>query len=110
MLTPYSRVAFQGWEGLTYYDVSAIVNPNDHSGVKEMFPASELEVEVKASFSGCPHFPCNKAYYLPDDIQTVTTKSTDLIVTLGNPPSSLDAREEEHKLVARHYVLGKLSA
>ncbi|SPN97670.1 related to dnase1 protein [Cephalotrichum gorgonifer] len=73
------EVAFQGWNDLTYFDVSAIVNPLDHVGVKEMWPA-----ESKTPTSGCKVFPCNNAYYLPDDIQTKTTTEVDLVCTLGN--------------------------
>ncbi|KAF4779966.1 DNase1 protein [Colletotrichum scovillei] len=73
------EVAFNGWNGLTYFDVSAIVNPNDHNGVKKMWPASGDE-----PVSGCDWWPCNNAYYLPDDVQTKVTSETDLICTLGN--------------------------
>src|SRR5262245_31534963 len=37
------EVTFQGYMGMTYFDVSAIVNPNDHQGVKEMYPASGFQ-------------------------------------------------------------------
>ncbi|KAI1771933.1 hypothetical protein F4818DRAFT_444930 [Hypoxylon cercidicola] len=105
-----AEVTFQGWNDLTYFDVSAIVNGNDKNGVKQMYPASQLSALVKEAVSGCLVFPCNTAYYQPDEVQTVTTKETDLIVTLGNTPSDLAAREAQPQLVARHYVLGKLSA
>ncbi|KAL7625371.1 hypothetical protein AAE478_004588 [Parahypoxylon ruwenzoriense] len=105
-----AEVTFQGWNDLTYFDVSAIVNPSDHNGVKQMYPAAEMETKDKATVSGCLIFPCATAYYLPDDIQTVTTKETDLVVTLGNSASDLAARETAPKLVPRNYVLGKLSA
>lgn len=75
-----------------------------------MFPATQLESKIKALVSGCLVFPCATAYYLPDDVQTVTTKETDLIVTLGDSASDVAAREAQPELVARHYVLGKLSA
>ncbi|GKT49209.1 uncharacterized protein ColSpa_09390 [Colletotrichum spaethianum] len=73
------EVAFNGWNGLTYFDVSAIVNPNDHNGVKKMWPANGA-----LPISGCDFFPCNNAYYLPDDVQTKVTSETDLVCTLGN--------------------------
>ncbi|RYO86743.1 hypothetical protein DL766_001603 [Monosporascus sp. MC13-8B] len=102
-----AEAAFQGWGGLTYYDVSAIVDPNDHDGVKEMYPASQAGAEVKSSFSGCKVFPCPTAYYLPDDIQTVSTDETDLIVTVGNYGDQ-ERREEDAKYHSRNFVLGKL--
>jgi hypothetical protein len=72
------ELLFGGWMGFTYFDVSAIVNPNDKNGVKEMWPANTKEPK-----SGCENFPCNNAYYLPDDIQTKVTHETDIITTLG---------------------------
>ncbi|CAI4213835.1 unnamed protein product [Parascedosporium putredinis] len=94
-----SAVAFQGWNGLTYFDVSAIINANDHVGVKEMWPKSSA-----SPTSGCKTFPCNNAYYLPDDVQTKTTSETDLVCTLGGSGSS---KREEGENVKRDYVLGK---
>ncbi|KAJ0165830.1 hypothetical protein CTA2_9798 [Colletotrichum tanaceti] len=73
------EVAFNGWNGLTYFDVSAIVDPSDHDGVKKMWPASGSD-----PISGCDSFPCPNAYYLPDDVQTKVTSETDLICTLGS--------------------------
>ncbi|KAI8630340.1 hypothetical protein F5Y19DRAFT_60509 [Xylariaceae sp. FL1651] len=102
-----AEVTFQGWMGLTYFDVSAIVNPNDLNGVKELFPASEKAVQEKVAVSGCALFPCPKVYYHPDDIQTVTSLETDLICTLGNPPETVVSREVETELVSRKFVLGK---
>jgi hypothetical protein len=73
------EVQFDGWNGLTYFDVSAIVHPGDHDNVKQMWP-----VNSKSPMSGCEVFPCNNAYYLPDDIQTKVTSEVDLIQTLGS--------------------------
>lgn len=72
------EVTFGGWGGLTYFDVSAIVNPADHDNVKQMWP-----VKAHEPMSGCEVFPCNNAYYLPDDVQTKVTEEVDLISTLG---------------------------
>lgn len=72
------EVTFQGWNGVTYFDVSAIVDAHDHVGVKQMWPK-----EAKKPISGCEVFPCDTAYYLPDDVQTQTTEETDLVCTLG---------------------------
>jgi hypothetical protein len=72
------EVLFGGWMGFTYFDVSAIVDPNDKNGVKQMWPAS-----TNTPLSGCENFPCDNAYYLPDDVQTKVTQEVDLITTLG---------------------------
>lgn len=75
--------AFNGWGGNTFFDVSAIVNPTDGDGVKKIWPVDDLE-----PFSGCDLFPCNFAYYLPDDVQTKASTKTDFYCTLGNPGSN----------------------
>jgi hypothetical protein len=95
------EVAFNGWNGMTYFDVSAIVNPNDHVGVKEMFPAASYN-----PVSGCKYWPCNNAYYLPDDVQTKTTYEADLICTLGHEDGNSKREVEESENVARSFVLG----
>ena len=71
--------AFNAWGGHTFFDVSAIVNPNDWDGVKKIWPVNDPE-----PFSGCDLFPCNFVYYLPDDIQTKATQTTDFFCTLGS--------------------------
>jgi hypothetical protein len=83
------EVAFNGWNDITFFDVSAIVNPNDHHGVKEMWPANG-----EKPTSGCTVFPCNNAYYVWDDVQTKATQETDLICTLGD--GNLTKRSVEH--------------
>ncbi|KAI2466530.1 hypothetical protein F4781DRAFT_350503 [Annulohypoxylon bovei var. microspora] len=104
-----AEFTFQGWNDFTYFDVSAIVNPADTVGVKQIFPASQLESTIKTLVSGCRLFPCATAYYAPQDVQTVTTTETDLIVTLGSAANVASRDVEPGTLVARHYVLGKLS-
>ena len=97
--------AFNAWGGITFFDVSAIVNPNDHDGVKKIWPLSDPE-----PFSGCDVFPCNAAYYLPDDIQTKATQDTDFYCTLGTPKRVLSERssvESDSPSFSRDLVLGK---
>lgn len=72
------EVNFNSWGGLTYFDVSAIVDENDHSGVYMMYP-----VDTESPVSGCTSFLCDTLYRLPDDIQTKATTSTHLVTTLG---------------------------
>jgi hypothetical protein len=73
------EVQFGGWNGLTYFDVSAIVDPSDHDNVKQMWPAVSL-----SPMSGCENFPCDNCYWLPDDVQTKVTNEVDLWTTLGS--------------------------
>ncbi|KAH6611235.1 dnase1 [Trichoderma cornu-damae] len=84
------EIAFSSWNGLTYFDVSAIVDPNDKDNVKQIFPAESYE-----PMSGCVNFPCNNAYYLPDDVQTKATQECDLICTLGSGSIGYTFAEEQ---------------
>jgi len=73
------EVRFNGFAGATYFDVSAIVAPNDAEGVKMIMPKNSDE-----PVSGCQTFPCSNAYNKWDDIATLSTPDTDLICLLGN--------------------------
>lgn len=78
------EVTFDGYDGATYFDVSAIVNSNDNQGVKQLFPAG-----INKPISGCQSFPCANVYRKADDLQTVSTYSKDLICLLGNNQNNL---------------------
>jgi len=73
------EVSFNGYAGMTYFDVSAIDMPDDHSGVHRIWGVGDAD-----NVSGCVNFPCNDAYYHPDDVQTKATAATDLICTLDS--------------------------
>jgi hypothetical protein len=99
------EVAFNAWNDITFFDVSAIVNPNDHVGIKQLWPAS-----AAIPTSGCVVFPCDNAYYVWNDAQTKSTGESDLICTLGT--GYLEARTEEEAespSFKRDFVLGKWS-
>lgn len=81
------EVTFGGWNGKTYFDVSAIVDPNDKNNVKQMWPKTGA-----SPMSGCEQFPCDNAYWLPDDVQTKVTEEVDLITTLGSGASPYKAK------------------
>lgn len=89
------EIAWNGWEGNHYFDVSAIVNPDDHNGVKMMYPK-----ESKSPLSGCQTFPCSNAYNQPDDIQTLSTTEDTIVCLVGNLSSS---KKRSHP---RHFVTG----
>ncbi|KAH6720491.1 hypothetical protein BKA61DRAFT_235764 [Leptodontidium sp. MPI-SDFR-AT-0119] len=72
------EVRFDGFAGATYFDVSAIVNPDDINGVKEIFP-----LHSSIPVSGCQTFPCNNAYNKWDDIATLSTDGSELVCLLG---------------------------
>lgn len=73
-----AEFTYDGWNDIHYFDVSAIVDPNDVDNVSEMWPAND-----PSNTSGCKKFPCDNVYVLPDDVQTKTTKESHIIVTLG---------------------------
>jgi len=70
---------FNGFAGATYFDVSAIVNPNDGEGVKMVFPMNSA-----TPISGCQKFPCSNAYNSWDDVATLSTDDSELVILLGN--------------------------
>lgn len=105
-----AEFAFNSWGGLTYFDVSAIVDPTDVDNVSEIFPAAKPASPVSGCGAKTP-FPCNNAYYLPDDIQTKTSTQTHFIVTMGKNGAAKPKREEAEANtpnVARSFVLGKM--
>ncbi|RKF55978.1 putative dnase1 protein [Erysiphe neolycopersici] len=86
------EVRFDGFDGATFFDVSAIVNPNDNQGVKQLFPAG-----TNRPISGCDLFPCANVYRKSDDLQTLSTYSKDLICLLGSSQSK--ARRSNRKVM-----------
>jgi hypothetical protein len=91
------EVAFNAYNGYTYFDASAIVNPTDNVGVKQIYPRSELENGRTDTFSGCQDYsqPCYNCYNQPDDIQTVVTQDEDLVCFLGTLQTSQGPEEIE---------------
>lgn len=81
------EVAWNSWDGITFFDVSAIVDPTDTNGVKQIFPADDIE-----TVSGCESFPCAHVYEQANDIQTKSTSTTSLICLLGTAPTSTRRR------------------
>jgi hypothetical protein len=69
---------FNGYAGACYFDVSAIVNPNDTEGVKMILPKNS-----DTPVSGCQTFPCSNAYNKWDDVATLSTPDSELVVLLG---------------------------
>jgi len=104
-----AEFVFQGFQGMTFFDVSAIVNPHDHDGIHELYPASQKGLKEKQNVSGCVVFPCNTAYYHPDDVQTHASVEMDFICTLGTYSNTTEVvtRDDQSELVARRFVLGK---
>jgi len=86
-----AEFSFNGYGGATYFDVSAIVNPNDANGIKEVFPK-----DSNTPLSGCQTFPCSNAYNQWDDVATLSSTDTNFVVLLGTL-----SNERKRGLVAR---------
>lgn len=95
-----AEFCFNGWNDINYFDVSAIVDPNDVDNISMMWPADD-----SSNTSGCTSFPCNNVYVLPDDIQTKSTKDSHIIVTMGMNGSKKRSVETPNRFT-RSYVLG----
>ena len=85
------EIRWDGFAGQNYFDVSAIVNPDDAEGVKEIFP-----MNTNTPKSGCQVFPCTNAYNKPDDVATLSTAESELVCLIGTLSS-----ERRRGLVAR---------
>lgn len=74
------ELSWNGFAGANFFDVSAIVNPNDNEGVKMIFPKNS-----NTPVSGCQDYtkPCSNAYNQADDIATLSTDDDELICLLG---------------------------
>ncbi|EHL02111.1 hypothetical protein GLAREA_04671 [Glarea lozoyensis ATCC 20868] len=86
------EVTFDAFNGITFFDISAIVNPDDVNNVKMLYPAN-LELPT----SGCQDFPCANAYNKWDDVQTQATADHDLVCLLG----TLEAQPEPERRLRR---------
>ncbi|KAF7959231.1 hypothetical protein EAE96_002746 [Botrytis aclada] len=73
------EITFQGWQGATYYTVSAVQNCCDNSGIRY------LAAEYSGPTSGCIQapFPCTESYSRPGDIQVKSSPDVDFICILG---------------------------
>jgi hypothetical protein len=80
--TVIAEVTFQGYEGLTWYDVSAVDNCCDDTGVHFLLPEF-----CKEPVSGCWNFPCENDYFKsPGNGTPHFTGCLDLILLIGNSP------------------------
>jgi hypothetical protein len=73
------EVRWNGYAGANYFDISAIVDPNDTQGVKMLFPKNS-----NTPVSGCQTFPCSNAYNQPDDVATMSTTDETIVCLIGN--------------------------
>lgn len=96
-----AEFCFDGWNGIHYFDVSAIVDPKDVDNISEMWPASD-----PSNTSGCKSFPCDNVYVLPDDVQTKTTKDSHIIVTMHKNGAASKRDVPIPSRVNRSYALG----
>jgi hypothetical protein len=97
-----AEVMFGGFDGATYFDVSAIVNPNDNDGIKILKPLSS-----DTPLSGCQTYPgCDNAYNAWDDVATESTDDTELVCLVGTAASDKKLRRATR--VDHEFVTGAL--
>jgi len=109
------EVAFQGFAGATYFDVSSIVNSADTDGIKQLYPAKENLKSDFAAVSGCnvdlststTTSTCTSQYNQWDDVATVSTPLTSLVCLVGNPTTTV--RRRKIQVFSRDYVTGVVS-
>jgi hypothetical protein len=94
------ELRWDGWDGINWFDVSAIVNPSDVNGVKTISPKYS-----GTPYSGCESYVdgCDNAYYAANDVQTKSTLEKDLVCTLGTQISISKPKGRRH---ARHFITG----
>ncbi len=92
------EVRFDGWGGLNYFDVSAIVAPDDAHNVKVMYPKNE-----KSPTSGCQNYDteCPNAYNYPDDIQTKSSEENEFVCLIGDLEAS--TRRHARQIPAKYW-------
>ena len=73
------EIRFDGWGGLNYFDVSAIVAPDDVHNVKIIYPKNE-----QSPVSGCQTFPCDNCYNNWDDLQTKSSPEHEFVCLIGD--------------------------
>jgi hypothetical protein len=90
---------WDGWGGINWFDVSAIVNPNDNDGIKTIYPKGS-----GTPVSGCESYQeqCENAYYLSDDIQTKSSTTKDFICTVGTKGASRKVRRHPRHFISGH--------
>ncbi|KAH8591169.1 hypothetical protein B0O99DRAFT_520215 [Bisporella sp. PMI_857] len=102
------EVRFDGWNGLVFFDVSAIVNSTDTEGVKILYPQGENPNYKSATVSGCQTDICTNRYNVWNDVATKATLNSNLVCLIGNLATT--ERKRGAKVYPRDYVLGKESS
>ena len=101
------EVRFDGWNGLVYFDVSAIVNSSDTEGVKMLYPQGQSPSSSSTPVSGCQTAICANRYNVWDDVATKATKSTNLVCLIGNLANP--ERRRQAQVYPRSFVTGESS-
>jgi len=105
-----AEVRFDGWNGLLFFDISSIVNPEDTEGIKMLYPAGMDPTAAATPASGCNSIgKCLKQYNAWNDIATQATKSSNLVCLLGNavtPTSKRAIKVRGNDVYPRDYVTG----
>ncbi|THV54458.1 hypothetical protein BGAL_0026g00290 [Botrytis galanthina] len=89
------EITFQGWQGETYYAVSAVQNCCDNSGIRALAP------KVHGLTSGCiiSPFPCTESYSRLGDIQVKSSADCDFQLIGGNPSMEGFSGDSKYKKI-----------
>lgn len=101
------EVRFDGWNGIVFFDVSAIVNSTDTEGVKMLYPKGLSPSFSSTPVSGCQTEVCTNRYNNWDDVATKATTITDLVCLLGNLANP--ERKRAAKVYPRSFITGESS-
>ncbi|QSZ34682.1 hypothetical protein DSL72_007536 [Monilinia vaccinii-corymbosi] len=67
---------------MTLFDISAMHNLTDNSGIRHMHPINSPGGEYLRP--GCDHFPCANCYLGPKTLRVRATYETDFIIEVGS--------------------------
>ncbi len=96
-----AEVSFNSWGGISFFDISAIVNASDVNNIKMMTPASSSEPS-----SGCQDLTsCTNLYRVWDDVATQSFQGSSFIVYVGNLAGP--THQTRRSPVRRSFVLGQ---
>jgi hypothetical protein len=97
------EVRFGGFAAATYYDVSAIVAPQDTEGIKMLYPFGANIKNQATAVSGCQTTPCSNQYNVWDDVATLSTPGSALTCLVGT--LAPQERRRHVQVFSRDYVV-----
>lgn len=89
------ELKFNGWEGLTSYDISTTKNCCYNDGIHRIYPA-----DVNGYNTGCYRYPCDDVYHFVGDSNAIHSINSDnMVAEIGLENRALDDKIEPARLV-----------